>query len=1036
MKVTQTRSSALFPVFLACVFAAPAACLHSVQADTYEWVNMWGGEYDNPQNWSPSGVPGSSDAAVFDHTQNIFIHLADSVTASRQLSVKSGITTLLLGVPGDGCDEPALYRLLGSGGFINGAVSIGGLPDVPATLRIRDTVSSCGPDSYVIADGLLTIAQAEDSIGTLVLGDSRAQATLWTSAYPAIVGVNGDGSLEIQDADRMNNSSATLGMGAGAVGTASIWGTWTNNGILTIGDGGTGTMSVYHTVTNTGDAYIAKKPGSVGTVNVAPDWEQSYDPQGWQCEGSLYVGGDDQSPGGTGSITLSESGLIQVEQETTVWSSSSIGVSAGTFQANDVNIRGGGTVSVGGVLGDWMAATFNCTNLEIWAGGILDINSADGHVDCDTLHSLGMTEVTGGHLHVTDQFSATPSSVVRLLHGTIAVPSLSGFHGSLVWQNGTVNVTADGVVIDDGEPLGNDLSIGTATSLSVAGELGVGSVSNGVMTITSDGAVTSGTGAVGSLSGDAVTGYAEVSGPFASWTMIGDLRVRGVNDARLSLLDGATMSNGSAHLASKTGTTAEVSLDAVGTEWNCSGALYAGGDSATAGGTGTLDVGYGAAVTVAGNMKVWDDFVVEIDDGTIITTDLDIAGQVHSYNTGMLDIRGGRVDIDGAGTLDSMILGNGSTSVFLNDADASWSMPGPLLVGATVQGVGHVNELTLSPGATVTAAAQVTVPDNAKLALAGGTINAAVINLYDSDLMDHGTLNGDFLTTGSVLATGDLVIGDADSSSGVQIGGEIETGSHRVTLRKQGALLVSNPISIGGGTLTVPDGLRLTGGANVTGFGVIDTPDDPATRLINDDSIVGSWTSQRIELTGYVTGLGLLNNVTILGTDDPTFADPSAVDRGNVDYVGKLILSIEGLIAGTQYDQINHSGIAGLGGELIVELMNGFEPQPGDSFTILTYGSHTGQFDVLSLPALMGDLSWRVVYGPTSVTLTIDGPLPGDCDTDDDVDLDDYAGFMNCLAGPDTEAQLDCACFDVNNSGTVDLADFALLQASFTGAGS
>ncbi len=59
---------------------------------------------------------------------------------------------------------------------------------------------------------------------------------------------------------------------------------------------------------------------------------------------------------------------------------------------------------------------------------------------------------------------------------------------------------------------------------------------------------------------------------------------------------------------------------------------------------------------------------------------------------------------------------------------------------------------------------------------------------------------------------------------------------------------------------------------------------------------------------------------------------------------------------------------------------------------------------------------------------------PGDCEDDGDVDLFDYKRFESCLSGPGAGVATGCECFDVNRSGTVDLADFAVAQSTFTGS--
>ncbi len=59
--------------------------------------------------------------------------------------------------------------------------------------------------------------------------------------------------------------------------------------------------------------------------------------------------------------------------------------------------------------------------------------------------------------------------------------------------------------------------------------------------------------------------------------------------------------------------------------------------------------------------------------------------------------------------------------------------------------------------------------------------------------------------------------------------------------------------------------------------------------------------------------------------------------------------------------------------------------------------------------------------------------IPGDCDGDGDVDLDDFADFNACLVGPDGGLGTGCECFDFDDDGDNDLIDFAAFQVNFTG---
>lgn len=58
---------------------------------------------------------------------------------------------------------------------------------------------------------------------------------------------------------------------------------------------------------------------------------------------------------------------------------------------------------------------------------------------------------------------------------------------------------------------------------------------------------------------------------------------------------------------------------------------------------------------------------------------------------------------------------------------------------------------------------------------------------------------------------------------------------------------------------------------------------------------------------------------------------------------------------------------------------------------------------------------------------------PADCNGDGVVDLFDLAVVAWCLTGPDEAASQECICRDVDASGTVDLADYAMAQRAFNG---
>ncbi len=74
------------------------------------------------------------------------------------------------------------------------------------------------------------------------------------------------------------------------------------------------------------------------------------------------------------------------------------------------------------------------------------------------------------------------------------------------------------------------------------------------------------------------------------------------------------------------------------------------------------------------------------------------------------------------------------------------------------------------------------------------------------------------------------------------------------------------------------------------------------------------------------------------------------------------------------------------------------------------------------------------VYPAGPFGVAIDDRVPSDCDLNGQVDLSDLAGFLVCMTGTGVPVIPRCLCADENGDRDVDLADFAVLQATFGGA--
>ncbi len=92
---------------------------------------------------------------------------------------------------------------------------------------------------------------------------------------------------------------------------------------------------------------------------------------------------------------------------------------------------------------------------------------------------------------------------------------------------------------------------------------------------------------------------------------------------------------------------------------------------------------------------------------------------------------------------------------------------------------------------------------------------------------------------------------------------------------------------------------------------------------------------------------------------------------------GMLDIELSGLSAGDEYDVLEVSGEAILNGTLDVTLLDGFEPELGDTFDILLATLISGEFDETLLPVFAGQ-TFDVLYATDFVRLTTRPvPLPG-----------------------------------------------------------
>jgi hypothetical protein len=228
-----------------------------------------------------------------------------------------------------------------------------------------------------------------------------------------------------------------------------------------------------------------------------------------------------------------------------------------------------------------------------------------------------------------------------------------------------------------------------------------------------------------------------------------------------------------------------------------------------------------------------------------------------------------------------------------------------------------------------------------------------------------------------------------------------------------------------------------TGEIVVTGGGTATFYNNVEQNGVLRVSKAGDVTSVAVFL-GLVTGAGGSTgdgDIFFEGGPQPGNSAALVNYQSNVHFGSGSILHIElgGTTAGSEHDHIVASGNLSLDGALDVSFIEGFVPDAGQSFEILSAAAANGTFASATLPVLPGALAWNINYTPTSVWLEVLAPTASaaDFDADGDVDGGDFLAWQRGL-GISSGAQRGQG--DANGDGAVTAADLAAWRAGFPAA--
>jgi autotransporter-associated beta strand protein len=264
--------------------------------------------------------------------------------------------------------------------------------------------------------------------------------------------------------------------------------------------------------------------------------------------------------------------------------------------------------------------------------------------------------------------------------------------------------------------------------------------------------------------------------------------------------------------------------------------------------------------------------------------------------------------------------------------------------------------------------------------LGGGQISApnGIALGAGSNVVGSGTVNARVAAyTGSAIyaSGGNLSLGNASSPVGFACDGELYTDLNSITLNDSNQAVLGSLTQVGNGTggsgtLNAANGYTVDFGRNLVGQGTVNSTNTLAKAAIINGSVQGDGSG--LVLSGYVKGVGTYSgDVIFSGTYSPGLS-PASVNLENMTLrpTSTLIIELGGRVAGSEYDVVNLSGAGSLDGTFNVSLLNGFRPVHNDQFTVMTFGSHAGDFSTKSGLDLGSRLVLVPQYTANSLVLT------------------------------------------------------------------
>jgi hypothetical protein len=367
-------------------------------------------------------------------------------------------------------------------------------------------------------------------------------------------------------------------------------------------------------------------------------------------------------------------------------------------------------------------------------------------------------------------------------------------------------------------------------------------------------------------------------------------------------------------------------------------------------------------------------------------------------NTGTVSVQSGTLNFTGATDSSSGLfdVSAGAVCAFTGPSGGFYFTPGATLSGSGVYNVGEegsvifstdlsVSNLMLQNGVILNSN-RLTVAQSLDFATSATLTGPGTIIMLPGSIMTFTNGGNRSITQQTINNSGTLLWGDGDNVTldGGAVFNNLTNGVFDVT--NNGAMAFdTNSTFINYGLFEQPSGSGMTAIGVFTNYGTVRLQSGTVSFGYGYNQMAGTTSLAGGNLSGApnvsIFGGALQGQGTIIGGD----AQPGVFNGGTFTLTGLLkILSasfgqasgatlniaLGGTNVGNGYGQLNIAGGATLDGTLNITLTNGFRPQPGDSFQVLTCNyAVNGSFATINGLNLGAGLTLQPVYTATNLTL-------------------------------------------------------------------